>query len=194
MAGAPAAADPALACRAAAAQAATETGVPLPILTAVMLAETGRAPSGGGGALSPWPWAVQAEGRGHWFATRDAALDHVRSLVAAGQHNIDIGCFQINLRWHGEAFPSLEAMFDPPANARHAARFLAALARETGDWRRAAGAYHSRDPARAEAYTLRLERIHMTQGAAPPPEPAPTVAVSGPLIDLSQRNRPLVAR
>ncbi|HMO09105.1 MAG TPA: transglycosylase SLT domain-containing protein [Paracoccaceae bacterium] len=187
-------ADPAADCRDAAAQAAAETGIPLAILTAVMLAETGRAPSGAPGAApSPWPWTVQANGQGRWFPSRAAALAHAQGLIEAGQRNIDLGCFQINLRWHGDAFPSLGDMFDPLANARHAAAFLSDLADETGDWRLAAGAYHSRDPARAEAYVVRLERIHAAQSDAAPPPASRRPGARGPLVDLSRRNRPLVA-
>lgn len=191
--------DPAAACRDAAALAAAETAVPLPILTAVMLAESGRNAVGRpGGPLSPWPWTVQSGGQGHWFATRPEALALVRTLLAGGERNIDIGCFQINLRWHVDAFESVDAMFDPLANARHAAAYLARHARQTGDWRRAAGAYHSRDPVRSEAYAERLERIHAAQPAATPrpaaepPASRGTFAPGGPIIDFARRYRPLV--
>ena len=53
---------------------------------------------------------------------------------------------QINYRWHGHAFPSLEAMFDPEWTATYAAQFLRTLYEERGDWSAAAGAYHSLTP------------------------------------------------
>ena len=37
---------------------------------------------------------------------------------------IDVGCFQVDLYYHPLAFSSLEAAFDPEANAHAAARIL----------------------------------------------------------------------
>jgi soluble lytic murein transglycosylase-like protein len=69
-----------------------------------------------------------------------------RGNHARGARSYDVGCFQINYRWHGQHFASLDQMFDPDANAAYAARFLSELYAEFGDWSRAAGAYHSRTP------------------------------------------------
>jgi hypothetical protein len=161
-------------CDAAAAAAAAETGVPLPILMAIARAESGRAPDGDPGAdPAPWPWTLNAGGTGAWFATRAAALARAEALREEGETNFDLGCFQISHHWHAAAFPSLDAMLDPMANARYAAGYLAALHAETGDWRAAAAAYHSRDPARAEAYVRRLEALHAGGRAAEPATAAP---------------------
>ncbi len=161
-------------CGDAAAAAAARSGVPLPILTAIMRAESGRAPGGDPRPQTePWPWTLNAGGAGAWFATRAEALARAEALVAEGETNVDFGCFQVNLHWHGSAFGSLDAMLDPQSNAAYAASFLADLYRQTGDWRAAAALYHSRDPDRAEAYVLRLEALHA--GAAPAGE-APTTA------------------
>lgn len=183
--------DAAALCHEAAARAAGETGVPLPILTAILLAESGRRETSG--RLVPWPWTLHAEGRGLWFDTPAAAADKLAELVGTGLTNIDIGCFQINLHWHGNVFPSPEAMLDPLANARHAARFLTDLHAESGDWRVAAGQYHSRDPGRAETYVRRLETLHVSAstGAAEAPAP-PAPQTGGVLIDLALRRPPLV--
>ncbi len=150
-----AAADPDAAslCEDAALRASAESGVPARILRAVQLAETGR---GGAGARRPWPWATNIGGSGRWHPTRAAARQAAVEAIAAGQRSVDIGCFQINHRWHGHAFDSVDTMLDPTANARYAAGFLAALYRETGDWTAAVGAYHSRTPALAAAYAARV--------------------------------------
>ncbi|MGQ0564888.1 MAG: transglycosylase SLT domain-containing protein [Gemmobacter sp.] len=187
----PARAEPSL-CDRAARAAAADTGVPPALMQAIMLAETGRDLGQG---RTAWPWTVQSQGQGHWLATPDQALALVRDLLAAGETNIDIGCFQINLRWHGRAFPSIEAMLDPETNARYAARYLLELHAQTGDWRSAAGAYHSRDATRAEAYVTRLVALHgETQGQAPTPEPGPRPAVrtGGPIIVLGSLAGPLI--
>ncbi|MEL6767250.1 MAG: hypothetical protein AAFP17_08720 [Pseudomonadota bacterium] len=102
---------------------------------------------------------MNASGTGSWFDTRSAALDSAARRLARGDRNFDLGCFQINHRWHGDAFPSLKAMIDPQTNADYAARFLRSLHSETGDWMTAAGLYHSRTPALARAYRARVARF-----------------------------------
>jgi hypothetical protein len=91
-------------CDIAAAEAAAETGVPLSILRALARTESGRTRDG---VFAPWPWTVNNAGDGRWFPGLTSAQDHVSRLRAAGETNLDIGCFQINLRWHGHAFSSL---------------------------------------------------------------------------------------
>lgn len=153
-------------CERAARRAAAETGVPADILIAIARTETGRSRDG---TVRAWPWAVNVAGRGAWFEDRAAALAHARGHRAAGVRNIDLGCFQINHRWHGAQFAGLAEMLDPLATARYAARFLRELHGETGDWVRAAGAYHSRTPHLAQAYLARFEaRLAELAGASPP--------------------------
>lgn len=148
--------DPAMLCDAAAVQASRESGVPLEVLQAISLTETGRRRDG---VLRPWPWTVNMEGRGDWFDTREQALAHVEANYTRGARSFDVGCFQLNFRWHGNAFRSFGEMFDPLANARYAARFLAELHAELGDWSQAAGAYHSRTPEYARRYRGRFDTI-----------------------------------
>ena len=66
--------------------------------------------------------------------------------------NIDVGCFQINLRSHPAAFSDLEQAFDPVANAQYAAKFLASLHARLGNWQDAVAAYHSATPERGIPY------------------------------------------
>jgi hypothetical protein len=77
-----------------------------------------------------------------------------------GTTNIDLGCFQLNYRWHGEAFGSIDEMLDPQANALYAARFLGRKYAETGDWALAAAAYHSGTPEFADRYRSRFEAVY----------------------------------
>lgn len=143
-------------CDVAAARAAQESDVPLPVLLALTRTETGRDR---GGHLVPWPWAVNMEGSGRWFETREQARAHVARHHARGARSFDVGCFQINFKWHGDAFDSIDTMFDPVANARYAAAFMTNLHAELGNWSDAAGAYHSRTPALAARYRARFDRI-----------------------------------
>lgn len=159
--GAQAAASPATLCEEAAQIASHQSGVPLSILRAVTLAETGHTQANGAG-FDAWPWAVMADLKGHWFPDQYTAIAFAEEQVAQGKTNVDIGCFQLNMRWHATAFESVTDMFSPQKNALYAARFLQDLYAETGDWRAAVGRYHSRNESRAEAYVRRLEKIFNT--------------------------------
>ncbi|MBN2906236.1 MAG: lytic transglycosylase domain-containing protein [Rhodobacteraceae bacterium] len=159
------AADPAQLCEVAAQRAAHATGVPLAVLRAISLTETGRSR---GGRTTPWPWTVNMEGKGKWFDDPQTAQSYVETHFKRGARSFDVGCFQLNYKWHGQGFSSITQMFDPQANALYAARFLAELYRETGDWSRAAGAYHSRTPSYANRYRDRFDRILAGLDAAPP--------------------------
>lgn len=163
--------DPAALCDAAALRAAAENAVPPEVMLAITRVETGRRIAG---RLRPWPWAVNVEGKGRWFATRAEAEAHLAAAIEQGRVSADAGCFQINYRWHGMHFPSSDAMFDPLLNARHAARFLAGLEAGSGDWAAAAGAYHSRTPALAARYRQRFEEVRAA--LEPPPGDALSVA------------------
>ncbi|MBL8561989.1 MAG: transglycosylase SLT domain-containing protein [Gemmobacter sp.] len=152
----PAFASPAALCDQAAQIAAQETGVPLAVLQALTRAETGR---GGGAQLEPWPWAVNQAGQGHWFDSAAEAEQFVEAQLEFGYSNLDVGCFQLNHRWHSKGFSSLAAMFQPQENAIYAARYIAEKYQETGDWVLAAGAYHSGTVEHAEKYAARFEQI-----------------------------------
>lgn len=154
-------------CRAALQDAARETGVPVDVLNAVTLLETGRGTNGG---LDPWPWALNVGGQGVWPATRAEAVATITRHLSGGQNSIDIGCFQINWRWHGEHFASPDALIDPRTNALYAARFLLSLYQEFGDWTRAAGAFHSRTETHAAGYRTRFAALRDTV-------PSPTAPV-----------------
>ena len=151
MSAAPAQATPdlSLICDRVAVEASQASGVPLSVLKAISLTETGRRRNG---AFRPWPWTVNMEGTGSWHETRDAALAYVYQHFQRGARSFDVGCFQINYRWHGQHFDSIKAMFDPRGNAMYAARFLRELYAELGSWDKAAGAYHSRTPEHANRY------------------------------------------
>jgi hypothetical protein len=154
-------------CRDAAISASRQTGVPLQVLLAISLTETGRKGENG---FSPWPWTLNIEGRGEWLDNRGSALEMAYATLRRGARSFDVGCFQVNYRWHGEGFTSLEQMMDPEANALYAARFLLSLYDETGDWALAAGHYHSRTPEHASRYRRVFER-HMASVSDSPLPP-----------------------
>jgi hypothetical protein len=181
----PAGGEPGQICRAAVAAAEREAGLPPRLLAAMARVESGRRDPDTG-RFHPWPWTINAEGRGSFFPTKAAAVAAARSLQAQGVRSFDVGCMQINMRHHPNAFADLEEAFDPAANARYAARFLMSLQATRGDWMRSASHYNSQTPELAEAYRARVAAALDAEQAAPPPPPttlaagAPTAAPAAP--------------
>jgi len=183
-----AAPDPGQACRAAIAQAEREAALPPGLLLAIGLVETGRTDRRG--RFTPWAWSLRAAGSGRVLDSKADAVREVARLRAAGISSIDVGCLQVNLHFHGEAFRSVAVAFDPLANARYAARFLKRLEAELGDLPSAVAAYHSRTPSRGAAYRARVmaawpggEEVALA-ALAPLPLPPPE-----PLVELAEAPR-----
>ena len=123
--------------------AAAAEGVPLGVLYAVALTETGRK-----GSLNPY--ALNIEGKTVFAASRREALSVFTQARRDGKRLIDLGCMQVNHHYHGAEFPSVSAMFDPAMNVRYAARFLKKLREREGSWAMAVARYHAgpdNDPA-----------------------------------------------
>ena len=72
---------------------------------------------------------------------------------------------QINHRWHGAHFASLEAMFDPHLNVAYAARFLKELRAREASWTLAVARYNAGpdNSGGAEEICLRGDRQHGAQ-------------------------------
>jgi hypothetical protein len=165
--------DPSTLCRDAAAEASAATGVPLDVLMAVATVETGRNGRS-------WPWTVNFGGDGQWFDSAAEAEESVDRALREGATNIDLGCFQLNYRWHAEAFSSINDMLDPARNATYAARFLARKYESTGDWALAAAAYHSATPEYASAYQSKFEATYARLAAGDAPDIAEPASVAAP--------------
>jgi hypothetical protein len=148
-----AATDDVAACLGHIADAETSNEIPEGVLRAIGFAESGRTVDGQRGA---WPWTVNAQGQGHYFESKSAAIAFVRDLQAQGVKVIDVGCMQVNLYYHPKAFASLEDAFDPATNVAYASKFLLWLHDETKDWATASRYYHSRNPSLGRAYAARL--------------------------------------
>ena len=142
-------------CLAAILDAQARYDIPDNMLLSIGIQEAGRR---GAEGLTVWPWTVNAAGEGAFFRTREEALAWVRAKRRAGITSIDVGCMQVNQKWHGDGFASLEQAFDPAVNVDYAARFLRDLYRETGDWWQAAGRYHSATEEHRAIYLTALKR------------------------------------
>ena len=166
-------------CAAAIAAAERDAGMPAGLLGAIAKVETGRrAPDG---SVQPWPWSYNAAGDGRYAASQAEALQEVRAIQARGVRSIDIGCMQINLLHHPNAFPSLEAGFDPVTNIAYAVRFLRELHTRMGDWNQAVAMYHSATPERGLVYQQRVMAALSGQGFVPGPAPG-VIPLPGPAM------------
>ena len=148
-------AEPVQLCRSAIAAAERGSAIPAGLMQAIGRVESGRR-NPETGAFGPWPWTINAEGQGRFFPNAPAAIAAVRELQARGVRVIDVGCMQINLHHHPQAFANLEEAFEPTANARYAAAFLTRLNETRRDWMLSASHYHSQTPNLAEAYRARV--------------------------------------
>jgi hypothetical protein len=136
---------PSALCRAAILSAERSTHVPDRLLDAIAMVESGRRDPVSGAAY-PWPWTINVEGQGHFYDTKAEVIAAVKAFQAQGARSIDVGCMQVSLLYHPDAFSSLEQAFDPVVNAAYGARFLVQLFAQTNAWPLAAAGYHSLTP------------------------------------------------
>lgn len=118
--------------------------IPTGLLHAISKAESGIKDIKG--RLVPWPWTINAQGKGYFFPNKQAAISAVRALQAKGIESIDVGCMQVNLYYHPKAFKSLADAFEPSKNVAYAARFITSLKKDHNCWHRAIAHYHSSNP------------------------------------------------
>ena len=136
---------PSALCRSAILQAERTIHVPDRLLDAIAMVESGRKDPISS-AVYPWPWTINAEGVGHFYDSKADAIAAAQDFQAHGIRSMDVGCLQVNLQYHPDAFSSLDQAFDPVANAAYAAHFLQQLYGQTNAWPLAAAAYHSFTP------------------------------------------------
>ena len=118
------------------ARAAREQSVPLGVLYAVAMTESGNR-----GSLHPY--ALNIEGRTVFARSAEDALATFEAARASGVRLIDLGCMQVNHHYHGRKFTSVRAMLDPAGNVSYAAGFLRQLRVREGSWAMAVARYHA---------------------------------------------------
>ena len=175
--------------------------IPSGLLAAIGFTESGRTVTG---KRSVWPWTVNSEGEGHFFDSKADAVKFVTDKLADGVESIDVGCMQINLKHHPEAFASLDDAFDPATNVGYGADFLKSLHDQTNGWLAAARRYHSATPEKGEPYgelvlanwsgaakQKELAADTAVAAAEPPPETIQLATVAGFLRAQPVRTEPV---
>ena len=133
--------------------------IPQNTLHAISLRETQKAHSKHRiGIVWPWTITVNPSGKGYHFKTRDEALKFAKETLAKGKGSIDVGCMQINLKYHPDAFDSIEDAFSPQKNVAYGATFLKEKHRQHGNWEKAIGSYHSSTPKKAASYHAKVKK------------------------------------
>jgi soluble lytic murein transglycosylase-like protein len=136
-------------------RAAHKYQVPLGILFAVGLTETGID-----GNLHAY--ALNLEGNTVYSLNKEQAIERFNAARTAGLKLIDVGCMQLNHYFHGERFSSVAGMLDPHLNVDYAARFLRELKEREGSWTLAVARYNAgknNNPAQKRYVCRVLERL-----------------------------------
>ena len=126
-------------------------GIPKHLLMAIANTESGRF-NPEVGKVVPWPWTLNVEGQGAYFKTMHDAMTAVKRAQQQGKSSIDVGCMQISLKHHPDAFATLLDALTPAQNVEYAAKFLRQNYDDLGSWPEAIAAYHSRTPSRGNPY------------------------------------------
>ena len=102
--------------------------------------------------LKVWPWTVNHAGKSLFFDNKKQMKNYVLKHLKKGDNNLDVGCMQINLKWHKHNFKEVNDMISPEPNISYAASFLIQLKNKYGNWNEAIKHYHSSDPIKNKPY------------------------------------------
>jgi len=141
-------------CLTEARRAEAQHGIPSGLLQSITRVEAGRKTVTG--EFMPWAWTLNDAGEGLFFDSREAAMRHLEAAVSAPGHSVDVGCMQVNTKWHMGGFHELADMLDPVQNADYAAGFLLDLHEAHQSWDDAVKHYHSAEPEKHMVYHRRV--------------------------------------
>ena len=167
-----------LQCEYLAKEAEVRYGLPENILLSISRVETGYQKVDG--VRRAWPWTLNAGGDSAYFQTKDAALKSLKKRVKQGVTNIDIGCMQLNFRWHKKFFKNLSDMMIPEKNVDYGARFLNRLYKRHGSWEKAVKYYHSSKSKFNVKYYKKVRAVWKKENNEPSLKPILVAAVSKP--------------
>lgn len=155
-------------------QAASSSIVPREVIYKIARLESGRRIDG---KHVSWPWSINNGGKGYFLKDKATAISILAKLSAKGETNIDVGCMQLNVRWHADYFESLEQMMEPFDNVHYAVHYLEQLYKETGSWEKAVKFYHSRNVKFNTVYYAKYMRMK-------PPSASQILATSVPSQEI----------
>ncbi len=104
-----------------------------------------------------WPWTINHAGKGMFFENKEQMTNYVFKNLKRNDFNIDVGCMQINIKWHKNNFKKISDMFEVNPNISYAASFLKQLKNKHGSWDKAIKHYHSSDPKKNNPYLIKVK-------------------------------------
>jgi hypothetical protein len=167
-------------CRQAVAAAERAHGIPTHLLAAIARVESGRKDQASN-TFNPWPWTINFDGQGSFYDNKTQAVATATLMRPRVTQSIDVGCMQISLTNHPDAFASMDQAFDPSSNADYGARFLVQLFEKTGSWPKAVEFYHSATPELGHDYGQKVyAALPEESKLASVAEPSPLASAAGP--------------
>ena len=146
-----------LKCEKLARQAEEKYQLPKNVLLSIARVESGYGKVEG--ITRSWPWTLNAGGNSAYFETKKDALKDLKAKLKRGIRNVDLGCMQINYKWHNKFFKSASQMMDPHINVDYGARFLKRLYQRHGSWDKAIKYYHSRNSKYNKSYLRKVKAV-----------------------------------
>ena len=124
--------------------------IPRGLLKAIGLTESGRYINKSKFVI--WPWTINTNKKSLFFDTKKQMLKFLMHETKNGNFNLDVGCMQINLKWHGKYFKKISDSVDPKINISYATSFLYKLKSDFKTWNEAIKRYHSSKPSKNIRY------------------------------------------
>lgn len=104
-----------------------------------------------------WPWTINHAGKSLFFDNKEQMKNYVFKNLKRKDFNIDVGCMQINIKWHKNNFKKISDMFEVNPNISYAASFIKQLKNKHGSWDKAIKHYHSSDPKKNNPYLIKVK-------------------------------------
>ena len=127
-----------------------QINIPKGLLKAIGLTESGRYIEKSKKVI--WPWTINYKKKSLFFESKSQMLKFLESKVKKGNYDLDVGCMQINLKWHGKYFKKISDSIDPKINISYATSFLFKLKSDFKTWTEAIKRYHSSKPSKNIKY------------------------------------------
>ena len=135
--------------------------IPRGLLMAIALTESG---TGG----TPSPYAMNIAGRSHFARSGQEMANIISANWSRGVRSIDVGCMQVNLKYHGGNFARLTDLLNSVTNVEYGASYLIKLATESGSWKNAVMSYHNKNnPTRRAWYGCKVWNNYLAINRAP---------------------------
>ena len=127
------------------------------ILYAIAMQESGRLDRETD-LLEPWPWTLNVDGKGYFFADMTEIWDALARFVQEEPNHIGLGLVQVTWPFNPDILSNPYLALDPSTNLSLGAQILRDCYDRLDDWWQAVGCYHSPTPKIATAYRQRVYR------------------------------------